>query len=266
MKTRFSIENHRGGFAIEKENKYGVPALDKANRIINLVASQPSSLKLMDISRELDIHKSSMFSLLHTMEKLGWLKRDLGDTYSLGSFFGRIGSVYFRQFDLISDFHREASIVKQRVEETFQLGRLEGDQVFYLAKEEAPSPIKLASEPGMCWPASVTALGKAMLSVKTEEELIALYPEEQLPNFTTNTITTRSVLLNKLKDTQLAGYALDLEEAVNGFSCVAAPIYGSNNEVIAAVSCSIPQHRWESKQELAKREVLQLAKLLSHRQ
>lgn len=253
-----------GVFQNLMDNKYEVPALDKAHRIVSLIASQPSRLKLIDMSRELGINKSSMFSHLQTMEKLGWVTRDLGDTYSLGSFFGRTGSIYFRQFDLVTHFHREASIKKNVVDETLQLGKLEGNQVFYLAKEEAPSPVRLVTEPGMSWPAYATSLGKVMLAAKSDAEVIALYPDDQLPMFTVNTLSTRNALLSELEMVRKQGFAVDVEEAVIGFSCVAAPVRGTRGEVIAAVSCSIPHHRWASKLELAKREIIALSQLLSH--
>lgn len=69
------------------EKKYWVPALDKATRILELIAENPHQLKLIDLSRRLDINKSSMFSLLHTMEELRWISKDKGDTYALSSFF-----------------------------------------------------------------------------------------------------------------------------------------------------------------------------------
>jgi len=249
---------------MDPNTKYNVPALARAHEIIRIVAENPSQYKLIDLSRELGIHKSSMFSLLQTMERLGWLHKDPGDRYQLGAFFGRTGSLYFRQWDLVSDFHREAADVKTRLEETLQLGRLEGRDVFYLAKEEAPSPVRLMSEPGMTWAAYATGLGKAMLAYKSDDEVRALFPEEKLHAFTPNTVSTTGELLRELADVRKIGVATDKEEAVIGFSCAAAPVRGPDGRVIAAVSCSIPQYRWAEKRELAVREIVHLARTLSY--
>ncbi|GGF99093.1 IclR family transcriptional regulator [Paenibacillus abyssi] len=245
------------------EKKYWVPALDKATRVIELIAEHPHQLKLIDLSKQLGINKSSMFSLLHTMEELRWIAKDKGDTYALSSFFGLIGSTYFRQFDLISLFHQEAFMTKLRIGETIQLAKLEGDHVLYLAKEEAPSPVRLASDPGMKLPAHGTALGKAMLAGLSEPELASLYPEARLSGGTANSIKTRDELFKQISEIRVEGVAFDLQEAVIGFSCVAAPIRGVGGEVIAAVSCSMPQHQWEVKHELAQAEIRKLAQQLS---
>lgn len=245
------------------DKKYWVPALEKAHQVLELIAAEPHQLKLIDLSKRLDINKSSMFSLLHTMEELRWAVRDKGDTYALGSFFGPIGSAYIRQYDLIAEFHREAAITKNRIGETIQLAKLEGNQVLYLAKEEAPSPVRLASDPGMKLPAHGTALGKAMLATMTDEEVRGLYSEESISTTTPYTIQTRTALMEQLASVREAGYALDLQEAVIGFSCVAAAIYGASGDVVGAVSCSMPQHQWENKQELAQKEICDLAQRLS---
>ena len=244
--------------------KYNVPALARAHEIVRLVGEKPSRYKLMDLSRELSINKSSMFSLLQTMERLGWLQKDQGDRYQLGVFFGRAGSSYFRQWDLVSRFHQEAAAVKRRLEETLQLGRLEGRNVFYLAKEEAPSPVRLMSEPGMTWAAYATGLGKAMLAYKSDADIRALFPEERLHAFTPNTVGTADELLRELAVVRENGAATDEEEAVVGFSCAAAPVRGPDGRVVAAVSCSIPQYNWADKKECALREIVALARLLSY--
>ncbi|MFD0959164.1 IclR family transcriptional regulator [Paenibacillus chungangensis] len=251
---------------MDRINKYNVPALERAHLIIGLIAEAPSGCKLIDLSRELGINKSSMYSLLLTMERLGWLQKDARDCYRLGSFFGRTGSLYFRQYDLVSHFYREAGQVRDRMEETLQLGKLEGRDVFYLAKEEASSPVRLVSEPGTTWAAYATGLGKVMLADKSDQEVIQLYPEERLSSFTDHTIGSLDKLLAELAKIRLDGYAIDEEEAVLGFSCAAAPIIGANGSVVAAVSCSVPQSRWARKKQLAIEEVTALAQVLSHGQ
>ncbi len=249
---------------MDPSTKYNVPALERAHRIISLIADHPSRWKLIDLSRKLDINKSSMYSLLQTMERLGWLNKDESDHYELGSFFGRTGALYFSQFDLVSLFHREGAIVRDRIQETLQLGRLDGGDVFYLAKVEAPSSVKIRSEPGMTWSAYATGLGKAMLAELSDSEIALLYPQEKLPSFTPNTIATPVELIEQLANVRESGIAFDEQEAVPGFSCIAAPIRGADGRVIAAVSCSIPQSNWAHKKEQVIAEITSLAKLLSH--
>ncbi|MCS7462381.1 IclR family transcriptional regulator [Paenibacillus doosanensis] len=246
------------------EKKYWVPALEKADVVLQAISGQPSKLKLIDLSKQLGINKSSMFSLLNTMETLEWVVREAEGTYSLGSKLGFIGNVFFKQFSLIDRFRKEASVTKHTIQETIQLAKLEQRDVLYLAKEEMPSPVRLASEPGMKLPAHATALGKAMLAALDPAEVEALYPNEELgQELTLHTIKSRRELMEQLAAIRDQGHACDLQEAVMGFCCVAAPVRDAQGKVIAAISCSMFQHEWEQKREQASREICALAGRLS---
>ncbi|ANS74488.1 IclR family transcriptional regulator [Paenibacillus yonginensis] len=246
------------------ERKYWVPALEKANDILLLISEHPAELKLIDLSKQLEINKSSMFTLLNTMEALQWVVREKDSTYSLGSKLGAWGNAFFKQFSLIDRFRKEAAVTKQTLLETIQLAKLEQQEVLYLAKEEMPSPVRIASEPGKKLPAHATALGKAMLAWLDHTEFGALYAEEALtPSLTQHTLRSREELLRDLASVRETGCAFDREEAVMGFCCVAAPIRDGDGRVVAAISCSMFKHEWEQKRELAKQEICALAKRLS---
>jgi DNA-binding IclR family transcriptional regulator len=245
------------------EKKYWVPALEKADGILRLVSAEQHQHRLIDLSNQLGIHKSSMYSLLQTMEALEWVSRDASDTYAIGPTIGRWGDCYSQGQDLITSFHREAAVTRDRLQETIQLARLEGNEVLYLAKEEALTMVRLASRPGMRFPAHVTALGKVLLSFVEDRELDALYPVQELTKATENSLKTKADLMKQLRIIRDQGVACDEQEVIIGFSCVSAPIRSAAGNAIAAVSCSMPQHIWEQKKEVAKSEIRQLANRLS---
>ncbi|MCR8655941.1 IclR family transcriptional regulator [Paenibacillus endoradicis] len=245
------------------DKKYWVPALEKADGVLRLISEEPYKHRLIDLVNQLGIHKSSMYSLLHTLEALKWIDRDANDTYAIGSATGRWGDSYSQGQDIIASFHREASITRDRLQETIQLAKLEGNEVLYLAKEEAPTMVRLASGPGMKFPAHVTALGKVLLSFVDESELDLLYPSQQLISLTEYSLKTKVDLVKQLRIIRDEGIAFDRQEVIVGFSCVSAPILSQSGEAIAAVSCSMPQYIWERKKDVAKTEISQLAGRLS---
>lgn len=65
---------------------------------------------------------------------------------------------------------------------------------------------------------------------------------------------------------QEARISLELQEAVMGFCCVAAPIFDREGKTIFSVSCSMPIHQWEKKQKLVKEQIVALAEKLSNLQ
>ena len=245
------------------DKKYWVPALEKAHIVIKLIAEEPAKLKLTDLCKRLEISKSSMFSLLQTMEALNWITRNSSDVYSLGMHFGLMGNAYFQQYDLIDAFHTEAAAYMKIVNESIQIARLEGGDVFYLAKEAAPSPVQMVSGPGTRIPAYATGLGKMLLSALENEQLDLIYPNDSFTSLTPFTLRTKKELITHLTTIRKQGYALDLQEGVMGFNCIAAPIYHHNGQLLAAVSFSIPLHHWDEKREIALNAILDLSHKLS---
>lgn len=244
------------------ERKYWAPALERAHRILELIRQEPGKLRLIDLSKRLDLNKSSMFVLLHTLEELGWVSKDSNDAYSLGHVLGVLGHAFVGQFDLEARFREEAGKSRDMLGETLQLAKLEGDQALYLAKVEAPSRVKLVSEPGMRFPAHATALGKVLLAWQPREGLEDVLGE-RLEELTPNTVKSRAVLIAQLEAIRSSGFATEEQESVMGFCCVAAPILDSGGAAVAAVSASIPLHKWEESRERAREEVVSLAGRLS---
>ena len=64
-----------------------------------------------------------------------------------------------------------------------------------------------------------------------------------LPQQTVNTITEPSQLKCELEKTRRDGFAVDFEEQEEGVRCLAAPVFGPDGEVFAAMSISGPASR-----------------------
>lgn len=71
-----------------------------------------------------------------------------------------------------------------------------------------------------------------------EDHIDALLPTEHLPAFTARTITTRKALKAELEVVRLQGWAFDNQEDVDDVTCIAAPVFNSDQAVVAAISIS----------------------------
>lgn len=222
---------------------------------------------MTDLCEETGINKSSMFSLLRTMETLGWVVKDAGERYVLGAGISYYNTVYNdslkQNTNLVERFLAESAQSVGAVGETFQLSVLDRDEIIYLAKQEGQSLVRLESSPGMRFPAHATAMGKMMLALLPEGELERRYPGKMLPAVTSRTLTDWSKFTAALAAIRKTGYALDQEEIIQGISCAAAPVLDAAGKAVAAVSTSMLQHAFTAKQEAAIREVTLLAGKLS---
>ncbi|MDC3423421.1 IclR family transcriptional regulator [Aquibacillus sp. 3ASR75-11] len=245
------------------EKKYWVPAIEKANNIMTIIAKEPRKLKLMEISKRSNINKSSLFTILNTLEELGWVYKEADQTYSLGPKLGFLSAQYIQQFDLTRLFNREADKTVRIIEETIQLSILEGNEIIYIAKKEGQSVVRIASGPGMRFPAHATAMGKTMLSSFSKNKISEMYKESGFKKLTDKTVDNLDDLMDQINEFKKKGYIIETQEAVKGFTCISAPVWNERNEIIAAVSFTMTIDNWEKKSELCKDEIIALAKRLS---
>ncbi|MBC8079892.1 MAG: IclR family transcriptional regulator [Gorillibacterium sp.] len=244
------------------ERKYWVPALERANLILNKIANGHGKLKLIELSKETGINKSSIYSLLRTMESLEWVTKDRSEAYALGRAMVFYNQSFLRSDNLVERFLESSPSVVENIGESVQLSMLDGNEIVYLAKKEGPSLVRLISEPGMRFPAYATAMGKMMLSALSEDNVKELLADAPLNSLTPNTITDLDRLLEELDGIRKNGFAIDHEEVIQGFICVAAPIRNPSGHTIAAISTSMLKHVWELKKDMAVSEILRLAEQL----
>ena len=84
-----------------------------------------------------------------------------------------------------------------------------------------------------------------MLTHFPESRVEEIVEHHGLPECTDHTITTRDELFDELAEIRERGYAIDREEKIEGLRCIAAPVTGSDGEVLGAVSVSGPSRRME---------------------
>lgn len=245
------------------DDKYLVRSLERANLVINLIAKEPGKYRLIDISKSLDMNKSSVFSILNTLEFLGWVTKEKGNTYILGPTLGAYITAYSRNFNLLESFNLEAEKTHKKLNENIQLGVLNGTNVLCLAAQEKNSIIRIATDVGMQFPAHATSFGKIQLIKYSYYELIDLYNEQELEQITPNTIKTVGELWNQLESARWSGYIIDEQEYSQGCYSIAAPVYNHKNMLICGVCCTMYENSWNEKKDLAIQEVVDLAKRLS---
>lgn len=245
--------------------KYWNPAIERADKILKLLASRPNELRMIDLSRELEINKSSIYTLLNTLETLGWISKKDGGVYCLGKTLGYIGATYLSQFNVLQAFYEEAAESKKVINESMQMGILDHGHVVYTGKVRGDSLVQLVTEPGMRFPAYASSIGKILLTGYSYDQLKTIYTEEPLKKRTEKTITSLDTLYEQLVKAKEVGYAEEHEESAEGIHCVAAPIYNHTYEIIAAVSIVMTTGEWNKKRDIARKEVINLANRLSEK-
>ncbi|MDR1189409.1 MAG: IclR family transcriptional regulator [Bifidobacteriaceae bacterium] len=211
-------------------------------QVLELLSANDQPMSIAQMSRVLGIPKSSLHGLIHTMADASWLSTDSSGTrFGLG-LKSAVVSMSFLDRDLVVSLSKAALDKAAEVTgETIHLGRLDGDEIVYLAKRESRHALRLYSAVGRRLPAHATALGKAELARLSDAEVLARLPEALAP-LTPSTITSRKRLIEDLAKTRERGYAVDNEENTEGICCMAIAL-GAHTADFTAISCAVPKVR-----------------------
>lgn len=244
-----------------------IQSVARAAQIMEHIAANGNQDSLSNIARAMGLSKSTVFSLISTLEQLGYVQQDqTNGRYMLGMKLFELGQIVHASMDIrtLAMPHLQELAVKYG--ETAHLAVLSGGEVVYIDKVDSPHSIRIASQIGGRNPAHCTGVGKILLSWLPERELDDIMQNKPLARFTERTIVDRELLRQHLREVRYQGYAMDEEEIETGLSCIAAPIKNHRGDVIAAISLSGPSHRMTSENlNLIRKDILDTAKNISAR-
>jgi DNA-binding IclR family transcriptional regulator len=230
--------------------------LEKALKILDYIADQIKGVNLTDVSKKFNIPKSSAHSLVSTLFNLHYLQKNEQNRFCIGVKAFEVGSKFIENNDAYSHSRLVLRDLVAAVDETAHLAFLDGAYVVYINKCECSHVIRMVSSIGKRIYAHGTALGKALLSGKTDEDVRVLY-HGNMEKITPNTITSIDALLSQLAEIRSTGFASEKEESTIGVCCIAVPIIDSMGRIIMGMSISIPRLRFDDSFEKYKGPLLE---------
>ncbi|HSP09966.1 MAG TPA: IclR family transcriptional regulator [Candidatus Dormibacteraeota bacterium] len=220
----------------------GVRSVERAIAILDLLA-QGDWQTGAEVARELRVHRSTALRLLGTLERHGLVERDQRTAkYRLGRRLPQLASVVTGEFDLRYLARPVCESLAGSLGETVTLDVLAGDVVVPIEQATASTSMVSVNWLGRRTPVHCTASGKVILAFAppaVRERLLAGLLERS----TAHTITDRVELEKQLEAARESGVARTFEELELGLDAVAAPVFGADGEVVAALDVSGPSHR-----------------------
>ncbi|ADI26553.1 IclR family transcriptional regulator [Geobacillus sp. C56-T3] len=218
-----------------------IQAVDRALRILDLFDEYETELKITDISERMQLHKSTVHSLLKTLQHHHYIEQNPENgKYRLGMKLFERGNLVIRHLDIRSVSKKHLIDLSIKTGNTVHLVILDGKEGIYIDKVEGTSGTVLYSRIGRRVPIHSSAVGKALVAFKSEKELKELLRGYVYKRHTANTIANEEEFLQELERVRSNGYALDREENEPGITCVAVPVRDHSGNVIAAISISQP--------------------------
>ncbi|MGX1192098.1 IclR family transcriptional regulator [Metabacillus sp. SLBN-84] len=240
-----------------------VKSAERVLRVFELVAHHPEGLTIKEISENLSFPQSSTSNLVGTLFEEGYLTQDSLKRYKLGPKLVQLGTLAMESLDISSQGTPHLKKLMEDVQETVFMAVLSEKELVYVAKIDNNRSIRTTAQPGYRKPLYCTGLGKVFLAFLPQNEKNAILDYAELSPITKNTITDRQELEKELKRFAGLGYSIDDEENEEGLYCLAAPIFGADHTIQAAISVAGPKERMISRKEFIADKLLQTSKKIS---
>jgi IclR family transcriptional regulator, acetate operon repressor len=222
-----------------------IQSVEKAVEILYAFDHNAPELGVMELSRRLDLHKSTVSRLLATLERSNLVERN-SETgkFRLGVGLIALAGQVVRHADLRTAARPYLEELAQRCRETANLVVLHQEMCMNVEQfVPADRQVKDIGWVGRRTPLHATSTGKVLLAftpAAMRDQLIAGRP---LVEYTPRTIMDVVLLKEELARVGHQGYALGLEELEVGLNSVAAPVRDHTGAVVAAASLSGPTYR-----------------------
>lgn len=217
--------------------KYEVSTLKKGLQILDLLQEE-QFLTLTEITRALEINKTTAFRLLSTLENMNYITKK--DKY------------FTRNDEKFQTDRRKQSIDWTALRTPYQLGVSAAEGVYIGVLEETDVVMKQMIKPPFIEPhqpeigdrssSHVSALGKVILANLKLAEQQAAFAQLPFHQATDNTFKDQEMFSHHLEVIKNQGFAIDDEERFVGVRCIAAPVFHEGS-VIAAIAIAGPVDR-----------------------
>ncbi len=221
--------------AINPKGFKRVPAIDKCFAVLDLLVQSKEPMGISDISSELGLNKSSVFSITHTLKDLNVLEIQSNGKFAFGTHFYILANKAGKRSTLIQVAHPYLEQINKKTNLSVFLGLRSDARAILIDKIDSDHGIKVASDIGMQMPALAGAGIKAMLSQLPDEAIDEILARTELKKYTSLSIVNKKAYKEEIREVRKQGIAYDLGEYIEGMIGFAVPIKAYGENVQAAI-------------------------------
>jgi IclR family pca regulon transcriptional regulator len=220
-------------------------SVEKAFAILEAFGGERRALNLGEVAAAVGMTKSSAQRCTHTLERLGYLRRDARvKRWVLTSRALSMAHSYLSSHPLIEQATTHLIDLNQASGESVSLSEPDETDMVFIARFPSHKRFFIHMPVGRRLPMFCTASGRAYLSGLPTAEVQKILRRSSLRQFTPQTLTDPAEILEHIKAAREAGYAWSDQECYRGDVTIAAPVFGEEGLPVAAVNISAPTSRW----------------------
>jgi DNA-binding IclR family transcriptional regulator len=233
-----------GGRAPPKGERGATEAIDRAARILFVVARHNRPSSLVEIARGTDLSKPTAFRILATLAAEGLVVQDERTaSYRLGMLPLQLGAAVLQTIPIRGLAYPVMQAIRDQVGESVILSVREGDARYNIDSVEAANMIGQTHRIGVAIPLHAGAASRVLLAGMADEDLRAYVGRTRFVPYSETTIVDPEEILAEVARIRKQGHAISRAEFTPGGVAVAMAVSDENGRTVAALHVSIPRSR-----------------------
>lgn len=228
------------------QERYVIPNLRNACRVLKLLRGHPGGLKTSYLARMLGIPVTTTMRITATLQIEGLVQK-IDGRFGLGPVLIHLGNAALAGTDIRKLALPLLQELTLRTSETSHLAIPCNERSLIIAVQDSPHPLRAVSPAGFLTDLHSSSTGKIFLAYVFREQFPQFHSAKAPYKHTAHTLTKRSDLEREIELTRKRGYSVDNEECHTGVRCVAAPIFSSDGNVVAAIGITAASVRLAEK-------------------
>lgn len=213
-----------------------VPAVEEACQILLWLGESQREMRLSQICKHLDMHRSKVHAILHALLQFGFVEKDpVAKTYSLGPALFSLGRSFLDHLSYPAIVEPFLEGLARETNATSVFGFISGDHLLAIAKHEGNQHIGITLRIGHRVPIALGAHGKAILAFMPEEERRKILSGDDLYFKGDIVRLDKKHLQKELSRCRELGFARDVGEVTAGVNVVSAPVFGVGEKIIGCL-------------------------------
>lgn len=233
------------------EKRDWIAGLEKGLSIIEAFDDQSPRLTASQAGTRCGLSRTAARRYLLTLAHLGYVGTD-GKLFWLTPRILRLGHAYLESARLPRLVQPFLQRIAAGTQEVAYLGVLDGDDTVYVARSGTHRHMNTGYMLGSRVQAQVTAAGMAILAAQGEAFAIEWISQHKLRTYTPYTIASTDDLHSQLTVVRRQGWALSEQQMELNFRGIAVPLLDRNNEVLGAISITMPINHEPSEDAVAR--------------
>jgi len=217
---------------------------ERSLRLLAVLADHGEPMALAELVHALELPKATVHRICMQLQECGFVARDVNENaFVVGPALRKLALDTLNHGTVRGLRHQVLEALVAEVGETCNFTTLDGANVLYLDRVEAPWPWRLTLDVGVHVPIHCTASGKLFLSTMDSKSRDMLLHTVTLERMTEHTLVSTEALRLECKKIAQRGHSFDREEFVTGLIAIAVPVRDDKGTVRAAVAVHAPTTR-----------------------